>query len=866
MPRLIMFAVGVGLLAHAVRAEDSIAPETVEAVKKATVFIRIEGDGWAASGSGFVVAADDKAVLIATNHHVATASGTPAPKAGVKPPPITVVFDSGTKTERTYTAEIAAADAERDLAVLRVAGVKDAPKPIAYSESPKLVETMQVYSFGFPFGKALATGKGFPAVTVGKASISSLRNGSDGELEVVQIDGNLNPGNSGGPVVDVKGRLVGVAVATIRDGQGIGLTVPSAELVKMMQGRVGRVRVIPKKAGDGPVTVRVEAELIDPVNKLRAPTAHYFVVAPKTKRPDAEALDKLAGSKKLDLKIEKGVAFAEFTVDKAEGEVLVQVKADAEAGKPALATRVRAYPLAPLVSDVTGTPPAGWKEYSPRDKAFVVWVPEKPQRQADQQRTSVVKGQRLRVDSLIGKTSAGLVYQAESIVLPLAFAKAARNEMHDLFRDAIVSESKGRVKDSVEVQMGNLTGTEYTIDAGSSVTRARIFVIGARVHIVQVTGTAEQVAGTEGDTILSSFHLPAPSVAKGPNEGPLPKEVGVGKELTFVGGRLDPAFKDVGPQGALLVGLEVVIGKPIRDELIQSLRPIYRVGDKESFGTQFGTDTKNAVTIKAKPGYAIGALSAKARNVCDGFSVTFMKVVDGKLDPKDSYESDWIGWNGTFRVTKVGGDGTPAVGVAVKVGAIPRGNPKDVTGLGLVFKGQEDFEANAVKPNLLPRGKDPTILGGAFDPQFKDMAPEGGHLIGFEIGLGKFINWDVIRSVRPIYRAGDKETFGEQRGTKVTNPITIKAKEGYAVGAVTVKHGLGFDGMSVTFMKVVDGKLDPKDSYESAWIGTDEKKIPSKIDGEGTLVIGIVGKSNAKDMTGMGLLFKGQEAFDPKKK
>src|SRR5438128_900416 len=129
---------------------------------------------------------------------------------------------------------------------------------------------MPVYTFGFPFGKALSTTKGFPAVTVGKASISSLRNGADGELSVVQIDGNLNPGNSGGPVVDAKGRLVGVAVATIRDGQGIGLTVPAAELGKMMQGRVGRVRVTSKKAGDGPVTVRVEVDLIDPAQNLRA--------------------------------------------------------------------------------------------------------------------------------------------------------------------------------------------------------------------------------------------------------------------------------------------------------------------------------------------------------------------------------------------------------------------------------------------------------------------------------------------------------------------------------------------------------------------------------------------------------------------
>jgi hypothetical protein len=67
-------------------------------------------------------------------------------------------------------------------------------------------------------------------------------------------------------------------------------------------------------------------------------------------------------------------------------------------------------------------------------------------------------------------------------------------------------------------------------------------------------------------------------------------------------------------------------------------------------------------------------------------------------------------------------------------------------------------------------------------------------------------------------------------------------------------------------MKVVDGKLDPKDSYQSEFVGSDENKPITKMGGTGTPVIGIVGKSNNKDMTGMGLLFKGQEDYEPKKK
>ncbi len=123
-----------------------------------------------------------------------------------------------------------AADPEVDLAILKAADVKNLPAPINCSRDVELSETMPVYSFGFPFGEVLATSKGSPAITIGKASISSLRLDDAGELFLVQIDGALNPGNSGGPVINTRGRLVGVAVATIKNSSGIGLAIPCKEV------------------------------------------------------------------------------------------------------------------------------------------------------------------------------------------------------------------------------------------------------------------------------------------------------------------------------------------------------------------------------------------------------------------------------------------------------------------------------------------------------------------------------------------------------------------------------------------------------------------------------------------------------------
>src|SRR5262249_48934831 len=126
---------------------------------------------------------------------------------------------------------------------------------------------------------------------------------------------------------------------------------------------------------------------------------------------------------------------------------------------------------------------------------------------------------------------------------------------------------------------------------------------------------------------------------------------------------------------------------------------------------------------------------------------------------------------------------------------------------------------------------------------------------------------DIIKAVRPIYRVGNEEKFWDQRGKRLDRFETLKAKAGYAVGAMTYKHWTNFDGMSLTFMKVkADGTLDPKDSYESDWVGWKGNARSGKIDGEGKPVVGIVGRGTANELNGFGLLFQGQTFDAPTKK
>jgi hypothetical protein len=343
-----------------------------------------------------------------------------------------------------------------------------------------------------------------------------------------------------------------------------------------------------------------------------------------------------------------------------------------------------------------------------------------------------------------------------------------------------------------------------------------------------------------------------------------PREEGRGREPYIFGSIRDPLFKTVGPAGGILIGLEAKFVKFGDHDIVRAVRPIYRVGDKEETGPLTGADLTGGVKLKAKDGYAVGGMSAKAEAWCHGFSLTYMKVkADGTLDPKQSYESEWVGWDGQMDVARHSGDGAPAVGLAGKIVG------RDTTALGLLFKGEDGFDTGTPLREdrqilNVPIGKDPFILGSIRDPMFKAQGPADGILIGVEARFVKFGEHDIVRAVRPIYRVAGKEQFGKQVGADLNGAVTLKAKDGYAVGAITGKFKWWCHGFSLTFMKVKsDGTLDPKDSYESEWVGWNGSMSMARSSGGGTPVVGLVGKIVRGDTTALGLLFKGQEAFDP---
>ena len=310
---------------------------------------------------------------------------------------------------------------------------------------------------------------------------------------------------------------------------------------------------------------------------------------------------------------------------------------------------------------------------------------------------------------------------------------------------------------------------------------------------------------------------------------------------------IGPEFRELAPAGGVLVGLELGLVDDHGKSLVRAGRTIYRVGDKEVFGEKRGNATGPTVTLKGRPGYAVGAMTAKTGLAIDGLSLTFMKLTGGKLDPADAYESEWAGSSPPgMTPVKLTANGAPAVGL------IGRTDDRHMIAIGPVFRGQEA----AVGPVPPPGTRATQILGGAFNPEFQDVGPPGALLIGLHVGLGKFLDYDVIKAVRPVYRDGSREELGKQVGTQLDRVVKVVAKPGYAVGAVKIKAGLGLDGLTVTFMKVKDGKLDPTDSYDSEYVGGPGGGGPTRLGGDGSLVVGIVGKSSPTEAAGLGLLLK----------
>lgn len=205
-------------LSRVVRAD--ITPEALDKAKRATALVEV-GNG-RKTGSAFCI---DNGGFFITNNHVVADSGADE---------ISLILRSGEKDQRKLKARVIRTDAALDLALL-VVKKPGSLTALPLGEASGLIETASVTTFGYPFGKQLSLSKDeYPSITVSIGHITSLRK-VQGELREVQFDASVNPGNSGGPVLDSKGQVIGVVVAGIV-GSGINFAIPVPLLTRFLEG------------------------------------------------------------------------------------------------------------------------------------------------------------------------------------------------------------------------------------------------------------------------------------------------------------------------------------------------------------------------------------------------------------------------------------------------------------------------------------------------------------------------------------------------------------------------------------------------------------------------------------------------------
>jgi S1-C subfamily serine protease len=177
-------------------------------------------DARAGQGSGFVVSRDG---LILTNAHVITTAGQ-GTGATTKARTVYVEFADGDRV----TASVVGADLFDDVGVLRVDPRQHALDPVPLGNSSRVVVGQPVAAIGSPFGNTDSLSVG--VVSAIRRSIPSLTSKYD-LVDAIQTDAPINHGNSGGPLFDARGRVIGINAQIRSSGsgsgfEGVGFAVP----------------------------------------------------------------------------------------------------------------------------------------------------------------------------------------------------------------------------------------------------------------------------------------------------------------------------------------------------------------------------------------------------------------------------------------------------------------------------------------------------------------------------------------------------------------------------------------------------------------------------------------------------------------
>lgn len=176
----------------------------------------------ASEGSGVIYKKSGNAAYIVTNNHVVKGSSA-----------LQVIMSNGRKVD----AQLVGTDAATDLAVLKINSA-NVTTVAGFGNSNSITAGQDVLAIGSPMGSEYAN-----TVTKGIVSAKNrtLKAGTDGTLtSVIQTDAAINSGNSGGPLINMAGQVIGInSMKLSSDNQGssiegMGFAIPSNEVVSII--------------------------------------------------------------------------------------------------------------------------------------------------------------------------------------------------------------------------------------------------------------------------------------------------------------------------------------------------------------------------------------------------------------------------------------------------------------------------------------------------------------------------------------------------------------------------------------------------------------------------------------------------------
>ncbi len=298
-------------------ANELTGVEIAENADEATVFIVTEKSGQSGIGlgSGFFVTPN----LIATNLHVVH---------GVLPSDI--VFKRVGQEEFQPIMSVRYQDRNHDLAVLRV--LKSRVKPLYLGNSDTVKKGETVYVAGNPRGLEATVSKGIVSGQLTSPgtdykAFEFVRKG----VKLIQIDAPISSGSSGGPVMNDRGEVIGVATvgSVVADAQNLNFAIPSKHLKSLLTRHGVRLPSKPKRRSDNrdlgrknEEKAKVEAERA----KADAKKAEAEAEKAKAEKVKAEAEKAAAEARKVEAEARK----AEAEARRVEAE---RAKAEAEKAK-----------------------------------------------------------------------------------------------------------------------------------------------------------------------------------------------------------------------------------------------------------------------------------------------------------------------------------------------------------------------------------------------------------------------------------------------------------------------------------------------------------------------------------------------------